>query len=183
LFPNYRNMPETKRKICVWVSTDMYNNVVSAGYDSPTVAVIKGFELLLSEEERRKDAGNLEQIAAQITAENNNLKNDIERLNTSIKAAPDPMELMKLRTRVEDKDRHIETLKAELEKAPDSVEFTKVQERLEGLQRLTEEKDKRIEDLTREIETLNVFAHYFKNVEVKQLEPPGEKKKPWYKFW
>jgi hypothetical protein len=49
---------------------------------------------------------------------------------------------------------------------------------------LIEEKDKRIEDLTREVGTLNGFAHYFKNVDVKQIEAPAaERKKKWYKFW
>ena len=52
----------------------------------------------------------------------------------------------------------------------------------EGLERLLEEKDKRIDDLTRENGTLNGFAHYFKNVEVKQIEAPGAKK-PWWQFW
>ena len=35
---------------------------------------------------------------------------------------------------------------------------------------------KRIEDLTREAETLNIFAHYFQNVEVKQIEASEAKK-------
>jgi Arc/MetJ-type ribon-helix-helix transcriptional regulator len=53
-----------------------------------------------------------------------------------------------------------------------------------GTQQLIEEKDKRIDDLTREVETLNVFAHYFKATDVKQLESPEAKiNKPWWKFW
>lgn len=39
------------------------------------------------------------------------------------------------------------------------------------------EKEKRIEDLTREVNTLNGFAHYFKTAEVKQIEAPAEEKK------
>jgi len=57
-----------------------------------------------------------------------------------------------------------------------------VQTAYDGTQRLIEEKDKRIEDLSKEVETLNVFAHYFKSVEVKQIEAP-EAKKPWWRFW
>jgi predicted RNase H-like nuclease (RuvC/YqgF family) len=54
----------------------------------------------------------------------------------------------------------------------------------EGLQKLLEEKDKRIEDLTMEVEDLRGFAHYFKTVEVKQLEAPKiDVIKPWWKFW
>jgi septal ring factor EnvC (AmiA/AmiB activator) len=53
-----------------------------------------------------------------------------------------------------------------------------------GTQKLIEEKDKRIDDLTREVETLNVFAHYFKATDIKQLESPEVKiKKPWWRFW
>ncbi|MGB9938214.1 hypothetical protein [Methanosarcina sp.] len=40
----------------------------------------------------------------------------------------------------------------------------------------------RIEDLTREVSRLDMFAHYFKNVEVKQIEALGEKKQFW-KCW
>jgi len=57
-----------------------------------------------------------------------------------------------------------------------------IQTAYDGIQRLTEEKDKRIEDLTKEVEMLNVFAHYFKTVEPKQIEAPAEKKQ-WWKFW
>jgi chromosome segregation ATPase len=62
------------------------------------------------------------------------------------------------------------------------VELAKVQANKEGLERLLEEKDKRIDDLTRENGTLNEFAHYFKNIEVKQIKAPGAKK-PWWQFW
>jgi len=58
-----------------------------------------------------------------------------------------------------------------------------IQTAYDGTQRLIEEKDKRIEDLTKEVEMLNMFAHYFKNVEVKQIGVPTEKKKPFWKFW
>lgn len=75
-------------------------------------------------------------------------------------------------------------MKEDLAKAPDPLELAKTQGHLEGLQRLIEEKDKRIEDLTREVSRLDMFAHYFKNVEVKQIEAPtAEKVKPWWKFW
>lgn len=153
-----------KRKICVWVSTDMYNNVVKAGYDSPTIAVTKGLELLIEEAKSRKDAGNLETIAAKITAENNNLTNEIERLTTELKNAPDPIELAQMRTRneekkkqIEEKDRYIETLKEEIKKADQDKEDLKT-----------------------------TYNNYFLQVQTlinqKAIEAPGTKK-AWWKFW
>ena len=70
--------------------------------------------------------------------------------------------------------------------SPDPVELAEVRAHFEGLQKLLEEKNERIKDLIREIETLNVFAHYFKNTEVKQLEAPAVEKKSILsrlKFW
>ena len=107
-------MSDTKRKICVWVSNDMYDNVVNAGYGSPTVAVIKGFELLIGEAEHRQNTGNLEQVAAQITTENKDLKTEIQKLNISLQEAPDPKELIELRVRSEELEKHNSTLKEEL---------------------------------------------------------------------
>jgi FtsZ-binding cell division protein ZapB len=164
MFPNYRNMPETKRKICVWVSTDMYNRVVKAGYDSPTVAVIKGFELLLGEAECRQYAGNLEQAAAQITADNSTLKNEVQRLTLALQDTPDPVELAQVKVRYEELEKHNETLKAELEKA---------------------ERDK--EDLKNTYNKLqdtynNYMAQMQTLIKQKAIEVPGTKK-PWWRFW
>jgi archaellum component FlaC len=82
-------------------------------------------------------------------------------------------------------------LEERLSKVPDPVEFAKVQVHFEGLQKLLEEKDERIKNLNREVEglqkeveRLDMFAHYFKSVEVKQIEAPAaEKTKPWWRFW
>jgi hypothetical protein len=52
----------------------------------------------------------------------------------------------------------------------------------EGLNMVITEKEKRIEDLTREVTTLNGFAHYFKTVDFKQIEAPGAPRK-WWEFW
>jgi len=164
MFPNYRNMPETKRKICVWVSTDMYDNVVKAGYDSPTIAVIKGFELLIGEAEYRQNVGNLEQAAAQITADNTNLKNEVQRLTLVLQNTPDPIELAQLRAKYEELEKHNETLKADLEKA---------------------ERDK--EDLKTTYNKLqdtynNYMAQMQTLIKQKSIEAPGAKK-PWWQFW
>jgi len=64
------------------------------------------------------------------------------------------------------------------------VDLVKLQERNEGLNLVIAEKEKRIEDLTREVNRLDIFSHYFKSNPVKQMEAPAnEKKNPWWKFW
>jgi hypothetical protein len=157
MFPNYRNMSETKRKICVWVSIDMYNDVVKAGYDSPTVAVIKGFELLIREAEYRQNAGNLEQAAAQITADNINLKNEVQRLTLARQDTPDPIELAQLRAKHEELEKHNETLKVEL--------------------RSTSQRE---QDLKKTFDNYMVQVQSLINQKV--IEVPGAKK-PWWRFW
>ena len=152
-----RNMSDTKRKICVWVSNDMYNNVVNAGYDSPTVAVIKGFELLIGEAEHRQNTGDLEQVAAQITAENKDLKTELQKLNISLQEAPDPKELIELRVRSEELEKHNETLKEELAKASQDKEDLKETHKNYMIQ----------------VQTL---------INQKAIEAPGAKK-PWWQFW
>jgi len=77
-------------------------------------------------------------------------------------------------------DKEIQRLTLELQKNVTDLQV--MQATFDGIQRLTEEKDKRIDDLTREVEMLNVFAHYFKTVEPKQIVAP-EAKKPWWRFW
>ena len=39
-------MQEKKRKISVWVPSELYDSVLHAGYTSPTNAVIQGFKML-----------------------------------------------------------------------------------------------------------------------------------------
>jgi len=86
-------------------------------------------------------------------------------------------EIQKVQAELRENYAKIEELQNEIKKLPHSSE---VAARLEGMQALLEEKDKRINDLTREAETLNVFAQYFRSSEVKQIE--GEKRK-WWRFW
>ena len=148
-------MPEEKKRINAVIDLDLYVKITEAGYGI-SEAVTKGFEKLLEVPENT-------QSTAQMTTDG---------LVMGLQA-------------------QVKTLEEKLSKAPDPVELAEVRAHFEGLQRLTEEKDKRINDLTREVEglqkqveTLNVFAHYFKSVEVKQIEAPAaEKKKPWWKLW
>ena len=151
-----------RHKINCWVPESLWEKVEILGYDSPTKATIAGYEALIGKEdpqEEREDLGN------NCAFMGNNWENREKQF--------------------EEAQRQIKAYEEKLSNAPDPVELAKVQAHYEGLQKLLEEKDERIKDLTREIETLNVFAHYFKNVEIKQIEAPTEKevKRPWYKFW
>ena len=50
------------------------------------------------------------------------------------------------------------------------MEFVQLQARYEGLQEIIREKEEMIHILKQTNETLNTFAHYFKSMEVKQLQ-------------
>ena len=100
---------EGHKKIQCWIPLTMWEQIESAGYSSPTHAVMKAFELLLDN-------------PAQDFRESHNATNN-ENAGYSENSAG-YSEIPELRARIEEKDkqidekdRHIETLKAELEKA------------------------------------------------------------------
>jgi DNA repair ATPase RecN len=122
---------------------------------------------------------------------NNRLQNENERLQNVNDCIHDVNANSSLEENIKTLTLEISRLKESLSNSPDPVELAEVRAHFEGLQRLTEEKDKRIKDLIqevedkrKEVERLDMFAHYFKSVEVKQIEAPAaEKKKPFWKFW
>lgn len=67
-------------------------------------------------------------------------------------------------------------LKTVIMEAPDPMELAVTKKDNEGLRLVIEEKDRSIERLEKEVNRLDLFAHYFKNVDVKQLEAPAEQK-------
>ena len=160
-FPMFRMVDAGRHKINCWVPESLWEKVEALGYDSPTKTTFAGYEALIGKgdtEKEREDLG--------INREN--MGNNWEDMGKQLEEA----------------QRQIKDYEEKLSTAPDPVELAKVQAYYEGLQKLIEEKDKSIERLEREVGTLNGFAHYFKNVEVKQIEAPApEKVKPWYKFW
>jgi len=171
-------MPEEKIRVNARIPKSLYDFVCSK-YDNISQAINIGLENL--KKSKTEDCH---------TPADSSTQDDINPVvHTDIQALTERTEEQK--ARIEEYKAHVQTLNTEITRlqnlimeAPDPIELVKLQERNEGLQRLLEEKDKRIEDLTREVGTLNGFAHYFKNVEVKQIEAPAtERKKPWYKFW
>lgn len=73
-------MPEEKRKISVWMTAALCDNVLQAGYTSPTQAVVKGFEMLVQAQSEESP----EAIRGQMQAEIDSLENDIERLTITL---------------------------------------------------------------------------------------------------
>lgn len=153
-------MSEEKKRVNAVIDLDLYVRITEAGYGI-SEAVTKGFEKLLEEPREDLHANTLE------STENLSVSTEIEEL----------------KVRIEDYKAQIQTLKLEITRlqnvimeAPDPMELVKIQERNEGLNLLIDEKNKRIDDLTREVERLDIFAHYFKNVDIKQLEAPAEQK-------
>src|SRR5674476_120124 len=186
-------IPEEKIRVNARIPKSLYDFVCSK-YDNISQAINIGLENL--KESKTEDchtpanSSTQDDIHTSHTPAGHDIRDDINPvIHTDIQALTERTEEQK--ARFEEYKAHVQTLNTEITRlqnlimeAPDPIELVKLQERNEGLQRLLEEKDKRIEDLTREVGTLNGFAHYFKNVEVKQIEAPApEKVKPWYKFW
>jgi predicted RNase H-like nuclease (RuvC/YqgF family) len=152
-----------RHKINCWVPESLWEKVEALGYDSPTKATVAGYEALIGKgdtEEEREELGN----------NRGNMGNNWEDMGKQLEEA----------------QRQIKDYEEKIRTAPDPVELAKVQAHYEGLQKLLEEKDKRIESLNKEVERLDMFTHYFKSVEVKQIEAPAVEKKSLLsrlKFW
>ncbi len=165
---------KTQKKIQCWIPLETWDKIVSLGYTSPTIAVTKAFEKLL--EDPREDHLTDPSVSPRNPLELPDIpdvspegyKRDIEGYKENIKSL----------------NSEIERLQAVIMEAPDPLELARLQERNEGLNLVIAEKEKRIEDLTREVSRLDMFAHYFKTVEVKQIEAPATtEKKKWWKVW
>ncbi|RPJ64701.1 MAG: hypothetical protein EHM20_18130 [Alphaproteobacteria bacterium] len=166
-----------RHKINCWVPESLWEKVESLGYDSPTKATIAGYEALIEKGNSPEEKEALGNNCAYLGNDWETLGNQLEEAQKQIKD---------LESASREKYAEILRLQTVIQEAPDPVELVEVRVHFEGLQKLLEEKDKRIGDLTREIEglkennnTLNVFAHYFKSVDFKQIEAPeSEKNKP-----
>jgi predicted RNase H-like nuclease (RuvC/YqgF family) len=183
---DHKNM----KKIQAWIPLAIWEQVEALGIKSPTTAVTKAFELMLrdppgSPEDPKQDPERSQDLP----------KDPRSILDVSPIASPEIPKLKAIteeqKARIEEYKAHVQTLNTEISRlktvimeAPDTVDLVRLQERNEGLSLVITEKEKRIEDLTREVTTLNGFAHYFKTAEIKQIEAPAtEKKKPWWKLW
>lgn len=175
-------MADEKKKVSALIPVKLLAALEDKGYTNQTETIIKGLEHLLTEDKEK-------------------IKEDIEKIREDEKKIREyRLEAEVHRTRIEELEKHNQTLKADISRlqnvimeAPDPIELAEVRAHFEGLQKLLDEKDKRVGDLTREIEglketnnTLNVFAHYFKSVDFKKIEAPAVEKKSILsrlKFW
>jgi chromosome segregation ATPase len=93
-------------------------------------------------------------------------------------------ELQNYKSVLQNNENEIRRLQSVIQEAPDPLELAEMKGLYTGTQKVVDEKDKRIEALEREVSRLDMFAHYFKNVETKQIEAPAAAKvKHWWKFW
>lgn len=157
-------MTDEKRKLCVWVPDNLYQDVMKAGYEGPTSAVTEGLKMLasaykwdLDEKEDTTDYSySKDQIDRYIGSTSKYLK-DIFSRNT-------PNYYILLVEKNEELNNEVERLNESLQKAPDPIELAELRTTVTGLKKLLEEKDKRIEDLTKAVDMLSVFANYFKTL-------------------
>jgi hypothetical protein len=153
---------KSQKKIQAWIPLEMWDKIVSLGYNSPTIAVTKAFEKLLED----------------------SLEDPYGIPNVSPKGPLESLDIPTYKARIEEAQRQIKNLEERLKGAPDREELIKLQVTNEGLKSLLEEREKRIEEINSHYENIKSFANYFKSSEPKQIEvPAAEKKKPWYKIW
>lgn len=192
-------MPEEKRKLNAWIPVSLYSKLENAGCGNITQALIKALEKFFEDPQEditgyTQDIEGYKQDIEILTAENTQLKEDIAGYTQDIEESKKDLErihegykqdITGYKENIKSLNSEIERLQAVIMNAPDPLELVRLQERNEGLNLVIAEKEKRIEDLTREVSRLDMFAHYFKTADVKQIEAPltAEKKKAWYKFW
>lgn len=191
-------MPEEKRKLNAWIPISLYSKLENAGYDNITQALIKALEKFFEDPQEdisghTQDIEGYKQDIESLTAENIQLKEDIAGYQKDIEGSEKDLErtqeghkqdITGYKENTKALNSEIERLKNVIIEAPDPLELARLQERNEGLNLVIAEKEKRIEDLTREVSRLDMFAHYFKTTEVKQIEAPSTaEKKKWWKFW
>lgn len=166
------------------IPKSLHNSILAAveaeQYKDKTACITEALEkLLCNTQEETQD--NIE-ILQEMEGELQKLQSEIQA-NYAIIQSKDT-ELQNYKTVLQNKENEIQRLQSVIQEAPDPLELAEMKGRFTGMQKVIEEKDKRIEALEREVSRLDMFAHYFKNVEVKQIEAPAaEKVKPWWKFW
>ena len=169
------------KKVSAWIPQETLTKLEEKGYHNRAEAIRLGLEYLLLE-------SNEEPIKEPIWNPTESTKNAVESNGIQYEIMKAQNEGLERRHEIEKTylKKEIERLTVALQESPDPVELAKAQAHFEGLQRLLEEKDERIKDLSREVERLDIFAHYFKSTEPKLIEAQAAEKKSLLsrlKFW
>ncbi len=191
-----------KSSISAKIPTELYDKVQEAikenKYTSNTECIIEGLNLLLRNpiqenseiesllQEKEKEIQNMQEEVNRSKGEIQVLQGEVNRSKEEVNRSKEEYtrQIKDIESASREKSAEILRLQKTIQELPDRSEFAELKGLFEGKLQVIEEKDKRIEDLSKEVERLDMFAHYFKNVDIKQIEAPAaEKKKPWYKIW
>ncbi|MGB9131098.1 MAG: hypothetical protein WCB90_00565 [Methanosarcina sp.] len=191
-----------KSSISAKIPTELYDKVQEAikekKYTSNTECIIEGLNLLLRNptqenteiesllQEKEKEIQNMQEEVNRSKGEIQVLQGEVNRSKEEVNRSKEEYtrQIKDIESASREKSAEILRLQKTIQELPDRSEFAELKGLFEGKLQVIEEKDKRIEDLSKEVERLDMFAHYFKNVDIKQIEAPAaEKKKPLYKIW
>jgi len=181
---------ESRIQITVKLPSELHSSLSQAikegKYQSMTSAILTALEKELQE-------------YAGMSSDLLNQGSDIQRLTLELQKNVEDIQVMRatfdnIQRLNEDKDKQLEGTRQQIrdlensareksteilrlqnviQELPDSSDLAELKGLYEGRLHVIEEKDKRIEALEREVSRLDMFAHYFKNVEVKQIEAPA----------
>jgi chromosome segregation ATPase len=191
---------ESRIQITVKLPSELHNSLSQAikegKYQNMTVAILTALEKELHESiGMSTDLPNQDSDIQRLTLELQKNVEDIQVMRSTfddiqrLRGDKDKQleeaqrQIKDLENSAREKSTEILRLQNVIQELPDRSDLAELKGLYEGKLQLIEEKDKRIEDLSKEVERLDMFAHYFKNVEVKQIEAPATEKKRWWKFW
>ena len=156
-------MSDDKKKISAWVPCGLLDNVIQAGYQNYTDAVVTGLTLIVDQTKIRQ----------------NKTESDI---NKSVELAQVRATLEGIQKLCDEKDEITKDLQEKI-KVKDNQQENRVRELQEQMKVKDDQlraKDNQLEKLT---ETMQAQAIHIQTlINQKAIEAPGSKK-PWWRFW
>lgn len=149
-------------KVCGWISDSVFSRLQELGYNSHTVIVRKGAELLIGQPIGERGELLEGTVEYPMFSQNSNTENSREQIENT----KEQLELVReyegtikeLKAQNGEQREHIETLKIELEKAHHDKDDIK-----------------------------NLYDNYMRQMQTliqqKAIKAPGEETKRWWKFW
>lgn len=181
-----------KSSISAKIPTELYEEVQAAikteKYTSNTECIIEGLNLLLCNQ-NQEDA-TLKTLLQEKEKEIQILQEEVIRSKGEIQALQEEVKRSKdeVNRSKEDYTRKIKDLEENLKKAPDTAELADMHARSEELEKHNSTLKGELEKAERDKEDLKTtYNNYFLQVQTlinqRAIEAPGEKKKPFWKFW